>query len=72
MREDGYTATAIAVEFDMALSTVCKWLKGEGTTRPAVCEECGVPISHPEHRGRPRRFCSSRCRRASARVRLAA
>lgn len=73
MHEDGYTAMAIAVEFDVAISTVWRWLHDKGTTtRLAECEGCGVPITQPERRGRPRRFCSGVCRARTSRARVAA
>ena len=37
--------------------------------RPTTCRYCGAPITQP-HTGRPRRYCSNRCRQAQYRRRL--
>ena len=36
------------------------------TTRPTSCRNCGTPLPPPASTGRPRQFCSDRCRRARA------
>jgi len=37
-----------------------------------LCEACGEPLPEYAGHGRPRRFCSDRCRRAASRRRAAA
>lgn len=44
-------------------------MKAPVTEASAVCAWCGVPLAPPAGRGRPRRYCSSRCRAAAYRSR---
>jgi hypothetical protein len=38
---------------------------------PVACENCGRPLDPPKGHGRPRQWCSERCRKAAYRRRIA-
>jgi endogenous inhibitor of DNA gyrase (YacG/DUF329 family) len=44
----------------------------EDTMNTRTCARCGVPLEAPARSGRPRRWCSQRCRRAAYEERKAA
>jgi len=47
-------------------------MKAPVTEASTVCAWCGRPLAAPVGRGRPRRYCSSRCRSAAYRSRFRA
>ena len=63
---------AVVVGVAVGATLRCGLMTLKDTTNTRVCARCGAPLEAPARPGRPRRWCSQRCRRAAYEERKAA